>query len=466
VADSPLIERVPDAAVGPATSVAGDGSAGDATLQRSADASAAAPARPTIGRRPGLGAPMTELPPTAVLRSAAVDDGLLASWHLPASPLPPGESAVLGGSAGIGAAGPAPAGSAASGAGAGSLRAALVHRRADDAAVVPSLPVVGDSLAGDEPSAELTTAGPDPTLQRSGDTTAPTGSSDRALAGDRALTEAVSVGSSSGVLVGPSDVTAAAAVPAARSVLGVPAGARTSGAGALGSGSPGGLGGTSSGGGPTGQSGPGLVARQVATATGGVEVRGAAAPASSISASGAPSGSAAQSASSAGGFRGAPAVMLQRTVSAVASSSASGSPGRPLPSLAMVQRAPSPTSVAVAGPSASYDPLDGGTGGQGFAVQREADEPQAADAGSSGSGADPHGAEAANAAAGGASAAGGGGGGGGTPAEGAAATGSSAQAEAELEALAGRLYDRIRHRLRRELLDDRERSGLVLDRVR
>jgi hypothetical protein len=46
------------------------------------------------------------------------------------------------------------------------------------------------------------------------------------------------------------------------------------------------------------------------------------------------------------------------------------------------------------------------------------------------------------------------------------ASGSTAQAEADIEALAGRLYERLRSRLRRELLDDRERAGLVLDRVR
>ena len=43
---------------------------------------------------------------------------------------------------------------------------------------------------------------------------------------------------------------------------------------------------------------------------------------------------------------------------------------------------------------------------------------------------------------------------------------SSTQAEADLELLAGRLYERLRSRFRRELLDDRERAGLVLDRVR
>lgn len=46
------------------------------------------------------------------------------------------------------------------------------------------------------------------------------------------------------------------------------------------------------------------------------------------------------------------------------------------------------------------------------------------------------------------------------------AAGSTAQAEADIEALAGRLYERLRSRLRRELLDDRERAGLVLDRLR
>jgi hypothetical protein len=54
----------------------------------------------------------------------------------------------------------------------------------------------------------------------------------------------------------------------------------------------------------------------------------------------------------------------------------------------------------------------------------------------------------------------------GSTAGGASATGSSAQAETDLEMLAGRIYDRIRNRLRRELLDDRERAGLTLDRVR
>lgn len=47
-----------------------------------------------------------------------------------------------------------------------------------------------------------------------------------------------------------------------------------------------------------------------------------------------------------------------------------------------------------------------------------------------------------------------------------AGAGSTAQAEAELEQLAGKLYERIRQRLRRELLDDRERSGFALDRMR
>lgn len=51
-------------------------------------------------------------------------------------------------------------------------------------------------------------------------------------------------------------------------------------------------------------------------------------------------------------------------------------------------------------------------------------------------------------------------------AAGAPAGASSTQAEADLELLAGRLYERLRSRFRRELLDDRERAGLVLDRVR
>jgi hypothetical protein len=55
---------------------------------------------------------------------------------------------------------------------------------------------------------------------------------------------------------------------------------------------------------------------------------------------------------------------------------------------------------------------------------------------------------------------------GGAATTGATATGSSAQAETDVEMLAGRIYDRIRNRLRRELLDDRERAGLTLDRVR
>jgi hypothetical protein len=43
---------------------------------------------------------------------------------------------------------------------------------------------------------------------------------------------------------------------------------------------------------------------------------------------------------------------------------------------------------------------------------------------------------------------------------------SSAQSDADLDQLAGKLYDRLRFRLRRELLDDRERAGMALDRVR
>ena len=37
---------------------------------------------------------------------------------------------------------------------------------------------------------------------------------------------------------------------------------------------------------------------------------------------------------------------------------------------------------------------------------------------------------------------------------------------ADLDALAQSLYERIRTRLRRELLDDRERAGFLLDRMR
>ena len=42
----------------------------------------------------------------------------------------------------------------------------------------------------------------------------------------------------------------------------------------------------------------------------------------------------------------------------------------------------------------------------------------------------------------------------------------SAQADVELDRLAGKLYERIRQRVRRELLDDRERAGFVLDGMR
>ena len=42
----------------------------------------------------------------------------------------------------------------------------------------------------------------------------------------------------------------------------------------------------------------------------------------------------------------------------------------------------------------------------------------------------------------------------------------SAQADAELDRLAGKLYERIRQRVRRELLDDRERAGFALDGMR
>ena len=52
----------------------------------------------------------------------------------------------------------------------------------------------------------------------------------------------------------------------------------------------------------------------------------------------------------------------------------------------------------------------------------------------------------------------------GGPAAGAAS--GAAQSDAELDKLAGRLYERLRHKLRRELLDDRERAGFALDRVR
>ena len=57
---------------------------------------------------------------------------------------------------------------------------------------------------------------------------------------------------------------------------------------------------------------------------------------------------------------------------------------------------------------------------------------------------------------------------GGAAAGGAAAGGASgaASSDAELDKLAGRLYERLRHKLRRELLDDRERAGFALDRVR
>ena len=70
--------------------------------------------------------------------------------------------------------------------------------------------------------------------------------------------------------------------------------------------------------------------------------------------------------------------------------------------------------------------------------------------------------------AGGAPGAAGGAAAGGAAAGGAAAGGASgaASSDAELDKLAGRLYERLRHKLRRELLDDRERAGFALDRVR
>jgi hypothetical protein len=43
------------------------------------------------------------------------------------------------------------------------------------------------------------------------------------------------------------------------------------------------------------------------------------------------------------------------------------------------------------------------------------------------------------------------------------APGAAAQSPQALDELAGRIYDRIRSRLRDELLVDRERAGLVTD---
>ena len=53
-----------------------------------------------------------------------------------------------------------------------------------------------------------------------------------------------------------------------------------------------------------------------------------------------------------------------------------------------------------------------------------------------------------------------------TGAGGAGAGAAGGGSDADLDQLAGRLYERIRQRLRRELLDDRERAGFSLDRVR
>lgn len=50
--------------------------------------------------------------------------------------------------------------------------------------------------------------------------------------------------------------------------------------------------------------------------------------------------------------------------------------------------------------------------------------------------------------------------------EGGAAAGAAAQADSDMDKLAATLYERLRQRLRRELLDDRERAGFALDRVR
>jgi hypothetical protein len=49
---------------------------------------------------------------------------------------------------------------------------------------------------------------------------------------------------------------------------------------------------------------------------------------------------------------------------------------------------------------------------------------------------------------------------------GASGSANSAKAEGDLDLLAARLYDRIRFRLQRELLEDRERSGMILDGMR
>ena len=50
--------------------------------------------------------------------------------------------------------------------------------------------------------------------------------------------------------------------------------------------------------------------------------------------------------------------------------------------------------------------------------------------------------------------------------EGGAAAGAAAQSDSDMDKLAATLYERLRQRLRRELLDDRERAGFALDRVR
>ena len=50
--------------------------------------------------------------------------------------------------------------------------------------------------------------------------------------------------------------------------------------------------------------------------------------------------------------------------------------------------------------------------------------------------------------------------------EGGATAGAAAQADSDMDKLAATLYERLRQRLRRELLDDRERAGFALDRVR
>ncbi len=517
-AAGPSVPSVANGASGP------DGTEGSVGPGIARVADAGAPMRPTLGRG-GLGQPLSVLPPTAVRRDAddaAFGGAGLGGAGFGGAGLGEGDPAVVGSGAPVGDASPFATAI-------GPEPGTLPLRRTADASGSDASGSAGSGATGSAPGAEGTGLAVLPVVGRVASRTvadgvadgvadrvadgvadgvaggladgvaggAPDGPPDApdgsgpggrpvpavvATLGDRPIVSSA-VPRAPSVLAGAEPTAATVVVPIRRSPEPGSAGsAARSAAGSVmrradasaDAGSGGGSGG-GSGATPKTARGVGWGPDDLGAGAGPVALARLADPSASVPGPGHPLGgegpvSAAfevpfdGSLPGADGFLGAPMRRLAATAGGAASSTAATQAVLPV-----VQRiaAPSGPIAFAPGLAPTYsihsswdgDRSDGSgpgadDGGSGRSLQRSADD--AAPAGGGTAGGDPAGGGTAeNPAAAAVQSPGG-----------APAGGSTAQADSDLDLLAGRLYERIRFRLRRELLDDRERAGLVLDRMR